>query len=106
MGAKRLSAFRRGWNRVLIRDRGPETQDTLRVEKRGKTGINERTKGFLPAAALGQTSRGRNRSVPEATARAGFTIHLRTVALVDCQWAGSRPTVEMPGLLPRQPIRT
>ena len=46
-GAKRLPAFRRGWVRVLIRDRGRGTQDTLRVEKRGKTGINE--SGFLPA---------------------------------------------------------
>jgi len=33
-----------------------------------------------------------------------YDVHRRTVALVD--WAGSRPTVEMPGLLPRQPIRT
>ena len=33
-----------------------------------------------------------------------YDVHRRTVALVD--WAGSRPTVEMPGLLPRQPIRS
>src|SRR5260221_12965645 len=55
-GAKWLPAFRRGWVRVLIRDRGPETQDTLQVEKRGETGINE--SGLLPAtdraASLGK----------------------------------------------------
>jgi len=33
-----------------------------------------------------------------------YNVHRRTIALVD--WAGSRPTVEMPGLLPRHPIRT
>ena len=32
-----------------------------------------------------------------------YDVHRRTVALID--WASSRPTVEMPGLLPRQPVR-
>ena len=59
-GAKRLPAFRRGWVRVLIRDRGRETQDTLRVENRGKTGINE--SGFLPATtARRRKGKGGNR---------------------------------------------
>ena len=33
-----------------------------------------------------------------------YDSHRRTVAVVD--WAGSRPTVEMPGLLPRQALRS
>jgi hypothetical protein len=33
-----------------------------------------------------------------------YDVHRRTVAIVD--WAGSRSTVEMPGLLPRQALRT
>jgi hypothetical protein len=41
-------------------------------------------------------------SQPQRTAY--YDVHRRTVALVD--WAGSMPAVEMPGLLPRQPIRS
>ena len=33
-----------------------------------------------------------------------YDAHRRTVAIVD--WAGSRPSVEMPGLLPRQALRS
>jgi hypothetical protein len=33
-----------------------------------------------------------------------YDVHRRTVAIVD--WAGARSTVEMPGLLPRQALRT
>ena len=33
-----------------------------------------------------------------------YDAHRRTVAVVD--WAGSRPSVEMPGLLPRQALRS
>jgi len=33
-----------------------------------------------------------------------YDAQRRTVAIVD--WAGSRPSVEMPGLLPRQALRT
>jgi hypothetical protein len=33
-----------------------------------------------------------------------YDSHRRTVAIVD--WAGSRPSVEMPGLLPRQALRS
>jgi hypothetical protein len=43
-----------------------------------------------------------DQSQPHRTAY--YDVHRRTVALVD--WAGSMPAVEMPGLLPRQPIRT
>jgi hypothetical protein len=32
-----------------------------------------------------------------------YDVHRRTFALID--WAGGRPTVEMPGLLPRQALR-
>lgn len=43
-----------------------------------------------------------DQSQPQRTAY--YDVHRRTVAVVD--WAGSMPAVEMPGLLPRQPIRT
>src|SRR6266436_4519428 len=33
-----------------------------------------------------------------------YDAHRRTVAIID--WAGSRPSVEMPGLLPRQALRS